>query len=402
MLVHYSVSIYLLRAEESQWVTSTFSRKGQIEIKYCLNNIFNMFIWNSNRRIIATSTLLIIKLAIMISRGAASAASPIANSNKELPRSAQQAKELFSKLGSTKEPLLDDSKGLSLTFTDEENLTDSEALSSAENSPTSQLQKYFDDFVFEANNITAKSSIETDISQQNSQLILTCITIADLTLLAIYAIQDGKDPSSHEQLTLLRQQANALINFAASITPDDNPYGHFQAIHSGPNTRENWLRESMKNISNAFPTILINELFVTEATALADNYHSRSVSMKATALKDAKQIPVSKTDKLEYNEALQNLREKLNSQSLEIQPPTSGEKNSDEILLEIGSSQTNADGLVKDRHDLQYQIKDKCNQVFWKGNPTLQFSDLKRYRNDEADANIYKQKTKSAKTTLKS
>lgn len=361
-----------------------------------------MFIWNSNRRIIATSTLLIIKLAIMISRGAASAASPIANSNKELPRSAQQAKELFSKLGSTKEPLLDDSKGLSLTFTDEENLTDSEALSSAENSPTSQLQKYFDDFVFEANNITAKSSIETDISQQNSQLILTCITIADLTLLAIYAIQDGKDPSSHEQLTLLRQQANALINFAASITPDDNPYGHFQAIHSGPNTRENWLRESMKNISNAFPTILINELFVTEATALADNYHSRSVSMKATALKDAKQIPVSKTDKLEYNEALQNLREKLNSQSLEIQPPTSGEKNSDEILLEIGSSQTNADGLVKDRHDLQYQIKDKCNQVFWKGNPTLQFSDLKRYRNDEADANIYKQKTKSAKTTLKS
>jgi hypothetical protein len=325
------------------------------------------------------------------------AQSPITNSSKELPQSAQQAKRLFSDLEATKDGLLHSAKPLALIFEDED-ATDEEDISSAENSPTSSLRKHFTDLDFDITETTKKNSAEEDIAQQNSKLILACTTIADLTLLAICAMQSSDDTPSQDQLSLLCQQTNALINFAASITPNDNPYGQFQAMHSGPNTRENWLRNSMQNISSAFPTILINALFVTEATALADNYRTRSASMKTTAPKDAKQIPVSDMDNLEHNEELQNLRERLNSQSLKIQPPISDETNSSEILLEIDSSEVNAEGVVKDRHDLKCQINSKCSQVFWQGNPALQFRDLKR-SHDKDTNNIDAVQRKSARVT---
>jgi hypothetical protein len=336
--------------------------------------------------------------------------SPVANSSKKLPQSAQQAQKLFRGLGQTEEGLLDYSERIALAFdSEDENNTDSEILSiddsSPETSPTATLRKHFDDIDFEgAEKKAKKSSIENDIAIQNSQLIFTCITIVDLTLLAITAIQESNSKTSDEQLTSLCSQANTLINFAATITPNDNPFGSFQTTRPGTNSREAWLRNSMQNIATEFPSLMISDFFASEATALADSYRTRYASNKTTSLADTKEIPTRAEDGLEHKEALVELRERLDklSQPLQHLAPIAAQEIHDEVRLETKTDTTNSEDVMETKKGgPKWQITAKRAHTFWQGNPALQFKDLKR-SHDEDTNDINAPQRKSARVAIKS
>lgn len=326
------------------------------------------------------------------------AQSPSANIEKNLPQSAHQAMRVFRYLENTKDGLLDPAKPLALIFSDEEESTDEEDICSVESSPTSTLRKQFTDLDFEIEKNKKKTSIEDNIAQQNSQLLFTCITITDFTLLAITEIQESNDKEKDEQLTLLCQQASALINFAAHITPTNNPFSCFQSAHASTNDRETWLRQSMENIANTFPSLMISEFFVSEVTALADAYQARYVSNKDASFANTKAIPACVEHGLEQKAILVNLRERLDelSQPLQHLAPIATQELREEVRLEIKTDITNSRSvLVPKKTGSSWQISSTRTHTFWQGNPSLKFRDLKRKHSENSSDTVETERNKT-------